>query len=76
MCPAGLSADPGNSSGRPWQLEATPTVRAPGGVPDAGGPAHAAAVPLSDSRDWKRWVVVLPLIGFVVALGAYAMRRA
>lgn len=60
----------------PASPSAAPTVRAPGGVPEAGGPVRAAWVPLGDSHDWKRWLVVLPLIGFVVALGAYAMRRA
>lgn len=44
----------------------------------AGGPAQprAAGVPLTDSHDWRRWLVVLPLLGFLAALGAYALRRA
>ena len=41
----------------------------------SGGDARAA-IALADSRDWKRWLVVLPLIGFLVALGAFALRRA
>jgi subtilisin family serine protease len=50
---------------------------APGGVQNGDSTGHkAAGVPLTDSRDWRRWLVVLPLIGFVVALGAFAMRRA
>jgi membrane-anchored mycosin MYCP len=38
--------------------------------------ARTAGIPLSDSRDWRRWLVVLPLILFVIALGAFAARRA
>jgi subtilisin family serine protease len=50
---------------------------APGGIQNGDSTGHkAAGIPLTDSRDWRRWLVVLPLLGFVVALGAFAMRRA
>ncbi|MEV6968992.1 S8 family serine peptidase [Hamadaea sp. NPDC051192] len=53
---------------------------APSGSPSA---SHAVVTPeqrpvgvaLTDSRDWRRWLVVVPLVIFLAGLGAYAFRR-
>lgn len=69
-------------------LKAALSVAIPSGSPSAPAPAkttgtvgsgtngQAAGKALADSGDWRRWLVVLPLIGFVLALGAFSMRRA
>jgi hypothetical protein len=54
---------------------------APSASPSRGttvnqGPKASSSVPLADSRDWRRWLVLLPLVGFLLALGAFAVRRA
>jgi membrane-anchored mycosin MYCP len=66
-------------------LKAALSVPVPSAAPSAkptsgtagtasGADAHAG-VSLLNSHDWRRWLVVLPLIGFLVALGAFALRR-
>jgi len=56
---------------------ARPTAGTGGTVSNAGGgKAQASNVSLTESRDWRRWLVLLPLIGFLLALGAFATRRA
>ncbi|NUT35661.1 MAG: hypothetical protein HOV79_21615, partial [Hamadaea sp.] len=37
--------------------------------------ARSAEIPLADSRDWRRWLVILPLAAFVAGLIGYALRR-
>jgi subtilisin family serine protease len=54
-------------------------VTAPGANsarPGADLPSRTLAQPLLDSTDWRRWLVVLPLLFFLVALGFWSYRSA
>jgi membrane-anchored mycosin MYCP len=53
--------------------EASPTAAGP--TSDTLANARTAGIPLADSRDWRRWLVVVPLVLFLIALGAFAARR-
>jgi membrane-anchored mycosin MYCP len=69
-------------------LKAALSVPVPSGSPSAATPPSKGAGTVSgdrnaqagtalvDSKDWRRWLVLLPLIGFLGALGAFALRRA
>ncbi|WP_254548584.1 S8 family serine peptidase [Catellatospora tritici] len=49
-------------------------VPAPSLLPSSSPSASPKPVALADSGDWRRWLVVLPLLGFLVALGLWARR--
>jgi hypothetical protein len=58
--------------------EAAPSVR-PSPVPSsqAASPSPSPVpVALADSRDWRRWLVALPLLVFLAGLTVWAVRSA
>lgn len=58
----------------------SPTRTAPAAVPGAAATASVSPAPAPvaraafDTGDWRRWLVALPLIGFLAGLAAYAAR--
>jgi membrane-anchored mycosin MYCP len=54
---------------------ATPTKSAAPGAP-APEEDNSIANPLLDSRDWRRWLVILPLLAFFGAAAFWSYRRA
>lgn len=61
------------------QPKPSPSPAAPGAnvpKPGADAPARALAHPLVGSTDWRRWLVVLPLLFFLAALGFWSYRAA
>ncbi|MEV0457837.1 S8 family serine peptidase [Catellatospora methionotrophica] len=58
--------------------EAAPSV-SPSPVPPSAAPSPSASalpVALADSRDWRRWLVALPLLLFLGALTVWSLRSA
>ncbi|MDI1459850.1 S8 family serine peptidase [Catellatospora sp. KI3] len=49
---------------------------APSLAPSPSPSASPRPVALADSGDWRRWLVVLPLLGFLAALGLWSHRTA
>jgi len=58
----------------------SPSLSPPAGAnaprPGADLPGRTSARPLLDSTDWRRWLVVLPLLFFLVALGFWSYKSA
>jgi subtilisin family serine protease len=54
---------PASASASPSQTAAAP------------GQQRAAGIALADSHDWRRWLVVAPLVIFLAGLLAFALRR-
>lgn len=57
---------------RPSRSSAAPATPPRADLPAAGAPAR----PLLDSADWRRWLVALPLLLFMILLGLWSYRSA
>ncbi|WP_051366508.1 S8 family serine peptidase [Hamadaea tsunoensis] len=66
--------DLGKALSAPAPSASPSPVEEPAAEP-SGVPAAHAATPLLDSRDWHRWLVVIPLVLFLAGLAGYAFRR-
>jgi subtilisin family serine protease len=54
---------------------ATPSTSAPADAPAPAQPGNTVANPLFSSGDWRRWLVILPLLGFFAAAAFWSYRR-
>jgi hypothetical protein len=55
----------------PTQAASPTASAAPPALPE---PVAKAGLPAFDSKDWRRWLVALPLIAFMIGLIGYAVR--
>ena len=73
----GAALAPGVPLLRPPAASAAPSasVARPAPAPSTAGPVASGPVslPAFDSGDWRRWLIVLPLLAFLAGLVAYAV---